>query len=176
MLKSLFLSEINWTLCSAGILRDTLANLGGIEVLELNAVNFRGLDEAVEILCAFPLLKSVSVVRFGWGIDGLDYSPAIARHQQRPPLDVHVIDLDSIWSNELMEWLFNPIPSIHTIRSRPFANTYSWTHRILTSVGGSIQKVEINNEGFNSGEPMCSCSLNNDCRHFTLFVRNHVSC
>jgi len=123
-------------------LRDTLSNLGGVDALELDTVIVRGLAEAVEILCAFPLLKSISLDSLIWDRHDSDHSPAIARHQQRPTFFINFIDLTSELDNGLMEWLFNPTPTIHTIRCRSRAE--NWTCRTLASAGASLRMMEIN--------------------------------
>jgi hypothetical protein len=61
MVKTLALSQISWEHCSPEILQNTLFNLGRVEALELTSITVRGLDEAVYILCAFPLLKTLSL-------------------------------------------------------------------------------------------------------------------
>jgi hypothetical protein len=66
MVKFLRLSQMSWAACSPAILQNTLSNLGMVEVLELNSVTVWGLDQAVGIICAFPLLKALSLDGFMW--------------------------------------------------------------------------------------------------------------
>lgn len=170
--KSLSLSRMDWTWCSVEILRDTLSNLGGVDALELDTVIVRGLAEAVEILCAFPLLKSISLDSLIWDRHDSDHSPAIARHQQRPTFFINFIDLTSGLDNGLMEWLFNPTPTIHTIRCRSRAE--NWTCRTLASAGASLRMMEINLDvSFNAthlSECLCSRSLN-DIADYMFFCQ-----
>ena len=163
MVKFLALFRINLTLCSPEILQSTLSNLSGIEALELELVEVRGLDEAVELLCAFPLLKTLSLESFYWTNDTFDPQRSIARLRQRPPFVVHFIDLRHPPPTSLTDWLLNPTQTIQTIRCHSFiTETTLCLQQALASAGPSIREIEvICNAGFGLvGEnscPLVSC-------------------
>lgn len=147
MVKSLTLARMSWAECSPEILQNALSNLGMVEALELDRVIVRGRDAAVGVICAFPLLKTLSLNCFVWNdhlLDDSDPPQSVARHRQRPPFAIHLIDLCHSPPASLMRWLLDHISSIRTIQcffvvldDNPSIQT------TLTSMGPSIQEIKI---------------------------------
>ena len=63
MVTSLSLAQINLTQCSPEVLQNILSNLDSVDTLELKSIDIHNIEEAAAFICAFPLLKSISVVR-----------------------------------------------------------------------------------------------------------------
>lgn len=153
MVTSLSLHGMTWPLRSHEVLRATLSNLGNVEALELRFVAVYGIHEAVDVLCAFPLLKSISLLNFSC-INKLDtLSSAIAR--QRPSFVIEFISLHNMPPPKFMAWLLSPTPIIHTIQCNPWvgdSDDDAWRSRTLASAEASIREIEISLDFHNSSE------------------------
>jgi len=167
MIKSLSLARIDWSQCSPEILQNTLSNLGGVETLELNRVTVRGPEGAVDLLCAFPLLKGISINSLNYSV-GYNRSLTLTRHRRRPSFVINSINLYMPPPIALMVWLLKPIPIIHAIRCMSLVMDYDTAlAKILASAGATIRQIEIDlNVAFGQsilGELLRS--LSSDDRH-----------
>lgn len=188
MIKSLSLARIDWSQCSPEILQNTLSNLGVVETLELNRVAVRGPEGAVDLLCAFPLLKGISIDHLLYS-DGYHHSSTLTRHRQRPSFVINFINLHLPPPIALMAWLLRPTPIIHAIRCMSLVMHYDTAlAKILSSAGATIRQIEIDlHAGFGQGilgELLCSLSPDDKYRlhtpvsqitHLLLISRNAPS-
>lgn len=167
-IKSLGLHDLDLTsyACPPEILQFILSNLSGVEELELSSLKVCGLQDAIDIICAFPLLRSLSLDAFGWDtrdqllhLSNPSYS-STSRYQQRPPFTVNSIDLASAPPREFIDWLLNPVPSIRTVRCIPCAyREVEYPSLILSRAGASVQEIEVNFETIFGLEPSSKRTL-----------------
>jgi hypothetical protein len=177
LIRSLSLAQIDWSQCSPEILQNTLSNLGGVEALELNRVAVRGPEGAVDLLCAFPLLKGISIDDLSYS-DGYHYSSTLTRHRRRPTFVINFIRVNLYMPLPiaLMAWLLKPTPIIHAIRCMPLVMDYDTAlAKIFTSAGATIRQIEIDlNAGFGQGilgELLCSLFPDDKHRPHIPFLR-----
>ena len=142
VVTSLSLAQIDLTQCPPEILQKTLSNLGNVEALELKHIAIDDIEEAAAFICAFPLLKSISVDH----VFPKDNASTIIR-RQRPSFLISFIDLCNFYGGipiMLMAWLLKPMPTIHTIRCFPLVIAAEVAvPEIIASVGTSIREIEI---------------------------------
>lgn len=142
--KSLALHDLDWNSCSTETSQHILSNLGGVEVLELSSFGVRGMHEVADIICAFPLLTTLSlkVVRTNEAEDQLLHLPnssaSTTRYRRSPLFNIDTIDLHSPLPSAFRNWLLSPVPNIHTVWCGPYNPSV-----FLARAGASIQEIEI---------------------------------
>lgn len=153
MVKFLSLKWIDWRLCSPNILQDMLSNWGGVETLELHQVVFMNSEKAINFICGFPLLNSLSLDIL------MSQPPSDSSHTtsypDTPSFLIKFINLRPNLPSAFLDWILSSIPSIRTLRCYPIVSEeYSAVRHALASAGPFIQEIEFllyaNGNGLNS--------------------------
>jgi hypothetical protein len=95
-----------------------VANLGGVEKLELRYAMVHGLDQTMDIVYAFPSLRTLTLIPHFMGAHGrLKLQPTVTRFAQGPQFQLDILEL-SHDADDYIRWILarDPIPPIRDLR------------------------------------------------------------
>lgn len=173
MVKSLVLCGLNLDGHSHEILRQTLSNLCKVETLELAGVVVCGLKEAVDVTCAFPLLKTLSMGMFRYkGVRSRPSSPSTGYQLERRSFVIKDFNLDFL-PTALMDWTIGQATMCHNIK---FSGDICykdeegpWIRQFFASNGALIRRIEVN---FSFILPRTSTTSESLYLHFVMIQKS----
>jgi hypothetical protein len=126
-----------------GSLHTIAGNLGGVEVVEMDAATLDAVH-ALDIISYFPALKVLSLADCIFSCNTFD---TVTRLCERRGFQVQILDLVRSTLESTVNWLLacDPIPPIHTLRCFAYQDSERspGLSKLFTGAGRCIERLEI---------------------------------
>jgi hypothetical protein len=152
--SSLCLDGGNLSRVDSKSLKGFLTCFSAVEELSITKTPFRTFDDAVKIISAFPLLKSLHLDNVGWNLGPEDDGvPTTA--EPSPPPGLQCLGLGNCYKRDVLHWLLRhpPTPFVSNVDLGTIfgLNTPS-IGNYLHALAGSLEHLQLGFSGLDAGE------------------------